>query len=1026
MPQGAPNTFQLGRSSTHTVSAKNIIADDIWSNSINMKRTQVEVQTVETSEINLLTVKTMATIQNSRSASAGAIVNVNNSFHDGIAMGITGHVNLYNSDLTVSNGDVNITNGGALNAGIANFIGNTSDSIVHITNLHGTTSNALHLIKGHLEMDEGDFLMHLGDILMDAGNVTLSEGKINVTRTTAGELLNLTAATRDEMAFLSNVGKITVTDGDIALLSGKVEVTGATSNSFTLTENGDVLILTANGRDENIINGLTGSVSLSDGDLTLLDGKVSVYGTASNSFTLTSTGDVLDLTAVSREDNVIHGITGSILLSNGDINLSNGFISGVINGDTANSLVRTSAGDVLYMEASSSLDNIILGETGSISLNDGGININNGVLYGSAPDGQTNRLTKYNQGNLLELITSSRDDNALIAPTGSIQLQNGDIKVDSGNIQVQGTTGSSFVVSTQGEDVINITAFSRHENVIHGTTGSILLSDGDLTLSNGFISGLITGDTANSLVRTSAGDILDMTALNREDNIIHGITGSITLDNGDININSGNIVVSGDLENTFLRTNSGDVIQITADSRADNIINGTTGSILLGDGDLTLSDGKVSVTGTVSNSFTLTSAGDVLDLTATAREENVLHGITGSITLDNGDINLDNGNILVSGDSANTFLRNTTGDVFQITANSRSDNIINGTTGSILLQEGDFYLNDGQAGITGGDTANSTLTLWNTENDGKALDIQRGYLNIASRKINRVEINGVDNKQLKQTSASVPDENAPYYDVSIFGLGNNMYIRNITSAGSDHVYTFLHRISFDATGNTGFENFSISKYDTVEAQLLYRNAGSSDPWTNIHIGSTAYVTIPIHVQDLTNGEYVIQYEYSANESIIEGKDLRLLLWKLKSDSGVVGATTYYLTKRSGSNDIDYSNDLDGDMYDSITYVDNPYSGVPATPYEQDDMVVSRSVFNEHVAGFNPTVGYIPKMEFNSDHKQVRVAITHYTGSKNVLGAVPDDDLHITSKWVELSILYDSFIHADFAEITEATWNTVSF
>jgi len=253
-----------------------------------------------------------------------------------------------------------------------------------------------------------------------------------------------------------------------------------------------------------------------------------------------------------------------------------------------------------------------------------------------------------------------------------------------------------------------------------------------------------------------------------------------------------------------------------------------------------------------------------------------------------------------------------------------------------------------------------------------------------------------------------------------------MYIRNMTASSSDHKFTFLNRISLDKNeAVAAFANYDLAKYDTLRAQLLHTGGDTvTGPWESIHAGSTAFVEIPIHVQDLTNGEFVLQFEYSANDTEIKEKHVRLLLWELYSSTGVVGGTAFNLTKRVGSTAINFIDGFTAGNYDAVTYVSLNNTGDTASPFATFSLV--QTAFNEYAHGFEPTSGHVPTMEFNPDHQEVRVAISLYKGTKNGVGAVPDIDLHNEEKWVELSILYDSFLHADFAEITQATWSTVSF
>lgn len=416
----------------------------------------------------------------------------------------------------------------------------------------------------------------------------------------------------------------------------------------------------------------------------------------------------------------------------------------------------------------------------------------------------------------------------------------------------------------------------------------------------------------------------------------------------------------------------------------DNIIQG---------GNVIIENGYISVTyGTTGGTAVPLILNNIYGATA-------INIIKGDIYNDLGDLILNEGDINVSEGDINIDL----GDIHL------SDGDIIVDQGDITICDGDLILKNGSIGVT----ANNPTDV--------AINIYEGNINIGGRQINNIELNGVKNCPLiKSTLGEVGMTGVPLYDISIYGLGNNMYIRNITSAqggntgNSDQKYSFMNRVGLKSNpqGPLGTIGLNLNLYKSIKAQL-FKFGQNNDPEL-VYTNETDYTEMPICIQDLTNNEYAVQYNFSVDNELIDGCTVGLIFWELVPHDWS-GATSIQLTQNANDpSNIGFTGDfIDG--YNRLVYVKMDYNAGTTTYDNISDILLtsnSKGGFQNYLADTN----YINRMEFNNNHRQVRVSIALFTGQKNEANVVPDKDLCDIDKWVELSYLYDTFIEADITNI----------
>jgi hypothetical protein len=436
--------------------------------------------------------------------------------------------------------------------------------------------------------------------------------------------------------------------------------------------------------------------------------------------------------------------------------------------------------------------------------------------------------------------------------------------------------------------------------------------------------------------------------------------GNLVLQEGDTIIQDGNVII----ENGYISVTYGTTGGIAVPLILNNIYGDTAINIIKGDiyndfGDLILNEGNI----------TINHGGVTMQ--------------NGDITINVGDINVDLGDIHVS----------------------EGDIIVD--DGNITICDGDLILKNGSIGVT----ANNPTDV--------AINIYEGNINIGGRQINNIELNGVKNCPLiKSSLGEMGMTGVPLYDISIYGLGNNMYIRNITSAQggetghSDQKYSFMNRIGFKSNpqGPLGTTGLNLNLYKSIKTQLF--KFGQNDAPELVYTNQTDYTEIPICIQDLTNNEYAIQYNFSVDNILIDGCTVGLIFWELVPHDWS-GATTIQLTQNAGNtSNIVFSDDfMNG--YNRLSYVRMNYDA-GSTSYNNisDILLTSINGFENYLAD----TSHVNRMEFNNNHRQVRVSITLYTGQKNNANVVPDKDLCDIDKWIDLSYVYDTFIEADISNI----------
>ena len=293
---------------------------------------------------------------------------------------------------------------------------------------------------------------------------------------------------------------------------------------------------------------------------------------------------------------------------------------------TSASLVSSTTGTVLTVQALASTDNAIDVPVGSIVVSSGGIEASNaGALAASFTRSDTD-------GPVMHVGAASSAAVAINVPVGTVQLGSGALSISS---------------SSSGVPTLSLTADASTTNAINVTRGGINVNTGNVTMASGSLNVAASAGAALTLLRSTSGTVASITASTSASDALAVVTGGI-------NVASGSVAVSRDsaIAVNVTRTGSlGDALVINGYSSNSNALHATLGGIALDSGNMTLSSGSINVA--TGNATALTVArsgtsGAVISATAVASTDAALHAPIGGIRLDNGNSTFSSNNTVLS------------------------------------------------------------------------------------------------------------------------------------------------------------------------------------------------------------------------------------------------------------------------------------------------------------------------------------------------------------------------------------------
>lgn len=262
------------------------------------------------------------------------------------------------------------------------------------------------------------------------------------------------------------------------------------------------------------------------------------------------------------------------------------------------------------------------------------------------------------------------------------------------------------------------------------------------------------------------------------------------------------------------------------------------------------------------------------------------------------------------------------------------------------------------------------------------------------------KVNGVDMKLVSEKlkpQSGVIDLVAPSYDISLIGLGNKLYIKNVSSGNSDKQNSIDNMVTIQTSYNLNNYNAMWCQFNLLPENTLLTGMNSNEA-----------VRVPIRINEMDDNTYSISFQFTFQE--ISNSDFELIIWLFEHVDANRSASyndNLWVTQLSVPNEINYTNLFTNYIYyTSYRYVydsiNETYTGI----YNYVDT-------NTHQMNMNTT---FEEVSYNDNHEQVRMTVSFYKGTSDV---VPYEDVADISKWNDLSHLYDTFIEADFALIPQS-------
>ena len=616
--------------------------------------------------------------------------------------------------------------------------------------------------------------------VIEARNITAGEGiyagdgsmRATGGSITAGEGITADGGTleaRDEIIALN--GSIAASNGSVITAGKGVKATQGLALSGASVVNGNVAL---SGGDANISD-----ASKIEGNLALTDGALILSGTASTDAIITGSvtgatqaqltnatvGNLVatgDVTLSNADTGSIRGssltssngstVTGDVILTGGNANLSSTTVTGNIAGAndvnlTGSSAVQNivnAAGNVDLTDSSaasiSAAGNVDLTGSSATTISGADVTLDGGSTSGAITATGTATVTGSTvEGNVSAtdvILTDAEVDN--IIATGDVTLSNADSGSIFGATSVDMSAGS--VVHGDVTMAENNTGVTMDSSTINGSiygsssleiknqstvTGNVtLVGNGDLSIEDSTVHGTVSGAENITFTNTETGDV--------------SVTGSVTLDNAD----------TGSVQGSSLTSSNGSTVtgDVTLTGGDANLTDTTVTGSITGALNASIeggSTGNVSAMGAVT--LVSTSTGSIAGASLTASDS----VINGGVGLTGGDATLDNTDVAgnLTGAANVTMTEGTVGSV-EATGNVSLTDVT--STGTVTT-DGSVTLNDAATGSVSG----ASLAAANGSTVAGDVTLAGGNATVVDSSVTGAITGAADVEITKGTAASV-------------------------------------------------------------------------------------------------------------------------------------------------------------------------------------------------------------------------------------------------------------------------------
>ncbi len=542
-------------------------------------------------------------------------------------------------EITITTGNLNLTNGGVIssstfsqgNAGSVNIT--ASDTItIDGENSQGGTSAVFSRVFPSIVIDDAGNIISRTETIGEGGSITITTSNLNLTN---GGLVDTSTGSQ------GNAGSINITASDTITIDGE-------------TSQGSPSIVFSGVDPEAIGDG--GEITITTGNLNLTNGgqvSTSIFGqgnggsiniTASDNITI----DGVDSQGVpsgvfSRVETVGNG--GEIVITTDNLNLSTGGeVSTSTFGQGNAGLINITASDTITIDGVSSINSGVapeaIGDSGSITITTGNLNLTNGGFVDTTTLGQGNAGSisiTANDTITIDGVDSQGLSGGVFSDVNSEAIGNaGEITIKTGNLNLtnggvvstdtlgQGNAGSINITASDTITIDNSSVFSDVNSEAVGDGGEIAITTGNLNLTNGGVISASTFSQGNAgSVNITASDTITIDGETSQGSTsvvassvaeAIGDGGEITITTSNLNLTNGGAITSattGEGNAGSINITASDTITIDGESSeasrsgvfsSTSISNGNGGDINLFAEDITIDDGGTIEAGNIDSS----------------------------------------------------------------------------------------------------------------------------------------------------------------------------------------------------------------------------------------------------------------------------------------------------------------------------------------------------------------------------------------------------------------------------------------
>lgn len=698
--------------------------------------------------------------------------------------------------------------------------------------------------------------------------------------------------------YAESVGGVAIGGGNSATLNG---------GPATITIGGDADVVANSVEGEYIydnqtyyiqagsgVGGGTGGKTGNGGDATvnIIGGKIKsgTIGGGETNATDIETYSVGDANVTITDGEVI----GRILMYTGSFNMSNGILTGgssenggcvqmyngtaTITGGEIKKCIATENGGAIYLAGGT-----FYSKGGKIYDNNAkygaGIYIANGVVEMSSGDIESNNV-ELNGGGIyiggtgnFKMSGGTISGNKSISGDGAgIYLTGGTIDMSNGSILNNEANSNGGGISIEGNGIFNMTGGKLNNNKsISGNGGGIYLTDGNVTIKNGYIE----NNEANS---NGGGIYLD-------DGSIEMLSGYVS--NNKTNLNGGGISIGG---SGIFTMSGGNINNNTS-------LSGNGGGIYVANGNIIINDGNIKENKAISENKGFgggicVASGNITMYDGNIEANEAING--GGFYLTTGTFEIKNGSLITKNKAVNGAGGYVQNGIFNLTGGTTSNNVA-------TLNGGGYYIVDTTtASLSNGIIANNEAKngggFYQTQTSGNNTStILSGTCYVNNNKANNGNGGGVyvdggstfrmisgkliyNNATGSFSDNDIKTNNMVYAKDSSAGVGGGVYIKNGIftmknndgSNGTSAIFGNIASYAADdlfAYGN-GMTTFDAIPVITMEKDDAYLN---STDWFEDYPSGEEHKSLRID----DSGNYLIsggRYKSITSESLLVKAD----------------------------------------------------------------------------------------------------------------------------------------------------------